>query len=351
MTDLAARLSVFTSQGLESSAFFEAIVGDPIVDTTIDGASSITLTLDDPERVFLAQVESPADEAKAYCTLDGDLTFSLAIVRKAGDTLTLIYEDAVVAALRKYTERITLKPGSTAFAAFVQRLADEASVQVDLDTSDPFPATTQLGRSLGDTATSSWQVYGGLARSQGWRCFSDGSQVVIGPDSWLLGRGTPLVVNELVYPVQEINFAVAPNMTTHSCIMHVATPDFVCVPGQVIDIDDEGPHGGLWIVAKWRRGVSQTSPSAVHLIRSGSAANTVLSFDDRSGHLPTPISTTAQVGEVVAIDGSDVYATVLGGDKNHPLGPCRGLRAGVHVGAMVLLVQTPQGPWITAVDS
>lgn len=355
MTDLQTitqRLKLFTSDGVESPAFFDAIVGDPIITSTIMGSSSITVTVSDPDRVFLPQVDSPEDDAKAYAVLDDEFAFPLAIIRKNGDNLTLVYEDAIIGSLRLHTDRITLKPGSTTFPDFVSRLADEATVLVDLDSTDAFPASVQLGRSLGDTTTNSWQVLSGLARSQGWRCFSDWTQLVIGTDDWLFTReATPLQVSELEYPVFGIDFDVAPNMTTHSCRLRVATQDFSCVPGQLVQVTDEGPHEGLWIVAKWVRGLTQQSASVVTLIRPGEATGPVFHWDDQIHQLPTAIPNETQVGEVVTVHGSEIYVTVIGGDKNHPLGPCRGIKTGVKPGQMVLIVQTPQGPWITAVDS
>lgn len=67
---------------------------------TITGASTLTLNVSDGDRRILT---SGVLSAGAWLALDG-LNFTLAAVSKAGDDLTLTFEDREVAWLRRYTE-------------------------------------------------------------------------------------------------------------------------------------------------------------------------------------------------------------------------------------------------------
>lgn len=54
-------------------------------------------------------------------------------------------------------------------------------------------------------------------------------------------------------------------------------------------------------------------------------------------------------GQVVKVAADGAWVAVLGSAVDTPAGPCRG--PSVVVGDVVLLIDTPQGPWIAAVDA
>ena len=377
--DLQQRLTLTTAAGKEPDDFYVAIEGDPVLITTIDGASTLTVKINDPLRTFLAQIDSPSEAKKATATIDGTLKFNLAHVSKAGNTLTCIYEDALISRLRAITSKLVMKPGTLTYAAFIRRLASEAGVQASLNPADLSLAKRSLARSMGASTSNSWQVIADIAARNGWRCFSDGSQLIVGNDAWLLSRGTPLQVAEFADPVDRIDFAVNPNASTHTATLRVVTPSWSALPGDVIKVTEAGPANGNWIVAKWTRGLLQRDFSNVQLIQATSSSATVTSLDARAAHRPNRLNLDPMPAEVVRVEGTSVYAVPIGGDRSHPLGPCHGQktkfktftavtgvsgspamvssseasavkRVPIAVGDTVLLVETLQGPWILAVE-
>lgn len=76
-----------------------AVIGEPTIRRTIEGASELSLAVSDPERKLLR--ETFLDEA-ARVVLD-DLRFTLVGVSKSGDDLTLTAEDETIYLLRQRT--------------------------------------------------------------------------------------------------------------------------------------------------------------------------------------------------------------------------------------------------------
>lgn len=96
------------------------------VERTIDGASTVTMTINDPlgpnnkRKVF----NSGYLGKEVDIELDG-LWFRLVKVRKTGDDITLTFEDREIAILRTYKKFIKARRGKTTRAEFILRMIKE----------------------------------------------------------------------------------------------------------------------------------------------------------------------------------------------------------------------------------
>lgn len=92
---------------------------------TIEGASTLTLELFDPKREIL---RSRMVKETTNLTIAGH-KFTLASVQKSNDTLTLTFEDANVALLRRYDAPLKKVRGKTSRVDFARLLATEAGLR------------------------------------------------------------------------------------------------------------------------------------------------------------------------------------------------------------------------------
>src|SRR5215471_16828149 len=76
-------------------------ITDMYVDRTIEGASTVVVTVDDTDRELL---DSGRLTSKPDIELDG-LWFRMTGVRKTGDSLELSFEDREIAVLRTYSKK------------------------------------------------------------------------------------------------------------------------------------------------------------------------------------------------------------------------------------------------------
>ena len=91
------------------------------IERTIEGASTITLTVFDSQRKLL---RSGIFETAVDITLDG-LVFRLASVGKSGDELTLTFEERAIALLRVNDKPLKVGRDKVTRTQFVKRLVDE----------------------------------------------------------------------------------------------------------------------------------------------------------------------------------------------------------------------------------
>jgi cell wall-associated NlpC family hydrolase len=242
----------------------EAIDGDPKVTQTIDGASTLELVvLDDQRR--LVRAKQLLDE-RSWAVFD-KLHFELVSVSKSGDRITLTFEDAIVAALRRQTSHFSIRAGKITRRGLAEKLAQEAKVALSVDPAKRNPVQRLIERSATGERTSSWDVLGEAAEDVQWRRFSDGRGLVMGSDDWLFDRDSdPTRIQEYTGPVQDIDFDLDVAARVSEATMTVDVAGWVLPPGSVVVVDDLGPADGKWLVSQIERGV--TSPRAtVTLVR------------------------------------------------------------------------------------
>lgn len=104
-----------------ASLDIEENVIDGDIERTIDGASTVTITLLDRDRNILN-----SGKLKDGCDINLDgLWFRLVSVRKQGNHLTLIFEDREVAILRLYRKKRIVKRGKMTRERFVENMIRE----------------------------------------------------------------------------------------------------------------------------------------------------------------------------------------------------------------------------------
>lgn len=97
------------------------MITDASVERTIEGASTLEVTIVDQDRRIL---QSGKLSAKLDVNVDG-LWFRLAQVKKQGKYLTLIFEDREIAVLRTYTKHIKANRAKVTRAQFILRMLKE----------------------------------------------------------------------------------------------------------------------------------------------------------------------------------------------------------------------------------
>lgn len=252
------------------------VLTDAIVDTppelvlTMDGAATLTVTVQDEQRALLRE---PVTKRRLSAEVEGpgkrDVHLEYVALRKSGNRLTLEFEDGIVAALRREKSQLTIPAGSTTRAEVIVRLARDAGVKHDVDTSKE----PRLGRAVerstaSEEKTDSWEVIGELAEERQWRRFSDGLQLVVGPDEWLIDRDkNPTVIREYHGPVHDIDFDLDTGKRASAATVSIDAERWALPPGGVVRVhDDMGPAAGLWLVSEFRRPLTSTRAS-VSLVR------------------------------------------------------------------------------------
>lgn len=238
-----------------------AVIGDPILTTSIEHANMLEVTLRDNDGTLLAGLT-----ATTTATVEG-FTFTLARVEKQATRLTLTFEDALIASLRVLTARLSLKAGSLTLGQYAARLVADAGPKLTVDPKASSQPHRVLGRSVGTTETSSWQMLADIAAREGWRLFSDGTQILLGSDAWLLGRKSARTVYEHVDPLVVVGFKIDSGRDIDHANLTVKTAQWTVDVGGVITLSNLGAADGNWLVSSWSRGLLDESQSTVCLQR------------------------------------------------------------------------------------
>lgn len=239
-----------------------ALTAPPVLTRTMDGASTVEMTVQDWDRTLL---RAGVFSSRVWTVVD-DVVFELVKVTKTGDRLTLTYEDAIVAALRRRKDPLSIPAGSTTRAEVVARLASEAGVTYDVDTARRSVINTAVERSVTDESDS-WTVLGELADTIGWRRFSDGRRLVVGGDEWLTGRGPAWPAAELSGPVYHVDFDLDVGKPAAEATLEVDARRWAIWPGRAVTLTGLGPADGAWLVKEVTRPLTRQR-ATVTLTRS-----------------------------------------------------------------------------------
>lgn len=246
----------------------DARVRDALLDATVrramTGASTLTMTLSDPERDL---VQSTLFNQATRLELDG-LHFQQVKLGKSGSRLPLTYETQGVVALRRQKGFLTARKGTSSRTDFARRLVDEVRyLKFQGDPGDPnLVALTRGGKD--DKTESSWDAMTRLAGDRAWRCFENEETIWFGSDDWLAGKGAPLVIRESDPGIQSIDFDAdegkRAQTVTVTCFMHrwAARPGY---PVQVRGLGDVVGEG-IWLVDSLERSLFKTQ-GTVSLVR------------------------------------------------------------------------------------
>lgn len=240
---------------VKSLDLVEAITDDPILTRTIDGASTLEVTVKDTRRKLL---RSGILDTRSFATVDG-INFELAALSKAADRVTLTFEDAIVAALRRRNDKLSIPASSTTRAEIVRRLAKEARIPVDVDPAKRGVVHSAVERSVAGDKSDSWTVLGEVAEDVRWRRFSTGARLVVGSDDWLMTRGpSAWTVREHTGPVHDVDFDLNSRRRASEATISVDARRWAIWPGRKVTVADLGPADGEWLVSQVRRGLTRT---------------------------------------------------------------------------------------------
>jgi cell wall-associated NlpC family hydrolase len=276
-----------------------AITDPPSLTRTIDGASTLTVVVADSSRELL---RSGMFDGRSWAVVDG-MHFELVSIGKSGARTTLTFEDAVVAQLRRQTDKLSIPAGSASRGEIARRLAKEADVDVAVDPGHPEHVHAAVHRSTAGEDSDSWTLLGQLADDIHWRRFSDGLRLVVGSDAWLMGRSKPIKVREHAGPVHDIDFDLDTGKRASQATVAVDAARWAVRPGQAITVEDCGPADGDWLVSEFTRTLTQnratlTLTRARHVLKEPKPAPKAKAGSEpgESGFLPGREGTGSSAG-------------------------------------------------------
>jgi cell wall-associated NlpC family hydrolase len=287
------------------------------LERTIVGASTLTLTVEDPDRVLLnspfASITSPAqpitvvpDERQDGVTLAGGnvtspafkptrdnyyptvaslsdgtttLNFALVEIGKQGNTLTLTFEDQLINQLRYCFSPtgLNIPYAQWTRADFMSYVISKAMKQLSGNVVQPkllYPtaaalqqanpgASTAIGSATdlvwGDSANpdqDAWSFLTQAANDAQWRAFSTGTAIVFGPDAWLLSAPVCITLQEYQNGVGFIDFDWDIGQAEANCTVNCFTgKPLTFSPGAVAAVANLGVVSAqpLWLVSDMTR--------------------------------------------------------------------------------------------------
>lgn len=269
--------------GSQLTADVTAAVSQAQLERVLVGASTITLTIEDPYRTLInsqiAQIVAPtapgaglapdAPYEPTTCAIvdqaTGDeLVFALCSVAKSSDELTLVFEDFWINALRYayatqagyYTAQGTLTRSE--FIVQVIRKALPLIPIPVLAVPKTFPQIETLEQATGDsqwgTTTNpyedAWTCITRLCNAVQWRCFSTGKQIVVGPDAWLMSYPLAATFVENTGGVDSIDFTLDLGQAEATLTVHANTALTTFPPGSPIKASGLGVASqGIWLAS------------------------------------------------------------------------------------------------------
>lgn len=238
-----------------------AICEPPTITQTIDGASTLEVTVNDHRRTLLAS--GVLGEHTAANVVGR--RWELVAVGKSGDRFRLTFEDSVIHALRKPRGLLSIPAGSTTRRQFVVRLAREAGVKFAVDADRRGKVAVPLKR---EKKGSSWDLLGEVAEAVRWRRFSDGARLIVGSDEWLFGRDpNPTKLREHAGGVHTIDFDLDTGKRASIATATVDVALWALPPGAVALVEDLGPASGKWLVGEFTRTLT-SERGTVKLVRA-----------------------------------------------------------------------------------
>lgn len=261
-------LSQLVLSGNKFTADIVDALTDAQVSRTLDGASVLSLTLEDPRgtlrnsRIFGKKVSLKVDA----------LTYEVVQLSKSGTTLTVTSEDQLVAELRRITKPLAISAGKMTHVQFAEELCKDLRYVKFRTVDDPkkygvvkskTPFTRGKpsdGTSSTDEKTDSWATLQDVAAARGWRCFvRSNDEVWYVPDTYLLSRPVAYTLSETSPGVQTIDFDWDAGKEVATCTIICESGRWQVPPGEVVKLKDMGPADGKWLVQDVSKPLFSTS--------------------------------------------------------------------------------------------
>lgn len=247
-------ISDFLINGGQFTEDVTEAINDITLESTMGGASTVTVTLKDPTREIL---RSEAINYTDQLTID-TLSFTCVEFTKSGDTLTIIFEATGVHLLRMQ-RGVTASTTTTTITSFAASLvAAVPGLQfVGQPTPTIFPIATARGSSDDPTETS-WTCLQRLAGTAGWRCWEYNTTIYFGSDIYWAQQPVSATFEEFQTPTTngaclnidfDFDYGQAMAPITATTLIGLVTYR----PGQVINVLNMGPASGIYIVYSMQR--------------------------------------------------------------------------------------------------
>jgi len=255
-------------------ARIDGSVTDGTLERTMDGASTLTLTVHDPKRILL---RSGVFSTQVDVSLD-KLFFRLVKVGKSGDDLTLTFEDREVAILRKATSPKKASRSNVTRAQFALSLIREARPLIPFKIPElgqrqavagvtdkrkarkALPYQFRRGGTDG-AAEDSWTCLQRLAEEVQWRCFCSAGTVWFVSENWLMTQPAKFAISEDTLGVDEIDFDVDNGKARSEATVTARASRWAVPPGSVVKVSGCGPGDGVWLAETMSRGIYDAAAS------------------------------------------------------------------------------------------
>jgi cell wall-associated NlpC family hydrolase len=248
LTALVDELQLVNNQIGRKLDLIGAVADSPTMTLTIDGASTLDVVVADHERELIT---SQVLDERSWAVAAG-VHFELVRLAKSGDHVTLTFEDAIIAELRRHTKPRSFHAGKVNRRQVAAWFAKEARVPYKIDPDHKEKIHNAIQRSAGGQKNNSWEVLGSdVADPINWRRFSDGTALIVGGDDWLTsGYKKPVAIRENTDGVGSIDFDLDIAKRASTCKATIDTRLRGFMPGAPVTIDQLGPADGLWLVSE-----------------------------------------------------------------------------------------------------
>lgn len=237
---------------------------------SISQASTLALQFTDPHRTLLGSPllnQAVTIDTGAY----PPRRFTLVQVQKQGDQVTATFEDSVINYLRTQTGARSAYAGVITRDQFAAQMLDYAGIQPVLPLSWEQTATIPLTRGTAQNPDEdTWSCLTRLAGDVHYECFSDGTGVWFGPDSWLLGFSPTMTITEFTDEVDYIDFDFDVGKPVASATVSAYAATWIAPIGARVMVDHAAAATGDWIVSAISRDM-YLSPLTVTMIQPGPA--------------------------------------------------------------------------------
>jgi hypothetical protein len=243
----------------------------------INQASTLDITVEDQYRTVL---NSPVANQASRIAISG-ISFVLVKVGKRQNQTRLVFEDSVVAKLRTMKGPLAAAPNVCTRVDFAYQLVRQAGIRFIGAPNTPRAKEPLSRGTSSDAQEDSWTCLVRIAQEVGYRCFSDGTSVIFGPDDWLFQAYKNPVMHIQEY-TNGIDFIDLTDWDVGKplaeCTVYTYAPQWHGDLGAIIAVEGMGPGTNYWMVSKIDRDLYHT-PATITMIRPQPT-------------LPEPVNTT-----------------------------------------------------------
>ena len=287
---------------------------------SLSEADTFTLTLDldiadDGRRLLRSRLL----RERVTVEVDG-IVYELAGIAKAGGIVTLTFEDADVAALRRALPGEALTVSGITRTQWAARLA-KLVPGLEFRGEPGSPATRKWTK---PKKVDPYERLQEVASERNWRCYIHRRTLWFGSDEWLTRQHEPVTLSETTRGVQNIDFDYDVAAEEASATVTANLTRWSLPPGRPVILTDLGPADGRWLVERRSRIPSEDPLVTLELRQREPALAESRRAPSTAGGDPSARGFAWPVGGAVASEF---------GMRVHPVTGQRRLHAGVDISA------------------